>query len=322
MVKKKTSKKLIICKGCAKPLGKTLPRIQCSGTCGSWVHASKQCTSLEEKQLLSYVERKEKWICETCCASEEESEESSDDEVTSSEEDEEETSNTSPKNKKKGVAGSKAGDGLGSKLEFIVKQNEQILRKLEKIEKENKKLKDELRELKSENNKIRKEVDFLKTQRENYRQDTLKNNVVISGVPLKESMDRNELGAIVINIAKKLDIDIADEDFTCHKVGKTVPKQLRVVFASADKKDMIMKNKKEHVLNTKQIGLSEDRIIYINHDMTIKNQLLFKKARECKKEGAVKYVWYKDGRIFARKSDNSTIIRVNTDDDLLQLKKN
>lgn len=290
--------------------------MQVLGTCNKTMHF------IGTKANSSIHRRKKAWICESCCASEEESEESSGDEGDSScEEVEEETLNTSHKNKKRGVAESSAGGSSESKLELIVEQNRQILKKLDRIERENKQLKDELKELKSENNKIRKEIDFLKTQREYYRQDTLKNNVVISGLPLKDNVDRNELNKFVIDIAKKLDVNISGKDITCYKVGKTEQKQLKVVFENADKKDLIMKNKRDLVLNTKHIGLSEDKIIYINHDMTIKNQLLFKKAREYKKEKAIKYAWYKDGKIFARQSDNSAIIRIKSDDDLLQFKK-
>lgn len=321
MTKKKSSG-VYVCKGCAKPLGKTLPRIQCSGGCKSWVHATKKCTSIEEKQLLPFIEKKAPWTCETCCTSGEDSEENSSVEESSDEGEEAEPPRKSPKNKRGNVRTSHSGDSSDSKLELIVKQNNEILNKLNKIERENKQLKAELKALKSENSEIRKEIDLLKNQREYYRQDTLKNNIIISGIPMKESTDKDELNKLVISIAKRLDVNITDGDITCYKVGKNEPKQLKVKFADADKKNLIMKNKKVLVLNTKQIGFSEDKIIYINHDMTLRNQLLLKRARECKRGGAIKYAWYKDGKVLVRKDEDSPTVRIKTEDDLLQFQKN
>lgn len=277
---------------------------------------------MDEKQLLPFIEKKAPWTCVTCCTSGEDSEENSSVEESSSEEEEAEPPRKSPKNGRSNDKKSHSGDSSDSKLELIVKQNNEILKKLNGIEKENKQLKAELKALKSENSEIRKEIDLLKSQGEYYKQDALKNNIVISGVPVKESTGKDELNRLVINIAKRLDVNITDKDITCYKVGKNEPKQLKVKFTNADKKDLIMKNKKAHVLNTKQIGFSEDKTIYINHDMTLRNQLLLKRAREYKRENAIKYAWCRDGKVLVRKDEDGPTVRIKTEDDLLQFQKN
>ena len=82
-----------------------------------------------------------------------------------------------------------------------------------------------------------------------------------------------------------------------------------------------MVKKKTIDLNTNKIGLSTDNTIYINHDMTPKNQLLLKQARELKQKNQVKFSWYKDGTVYVRKTTTSPTIRIKSEEDLTNLKK-
>lgn len=51
--------------------------------------------------------------------------------------------------------------------------------------------------------------------------------------------------------------------------------------------------------------------IYINENLTKRNKKLFKKARDLKRNGDVKYAWCKNGKIFIRKTDDSKVIVFN-----------
>ena len=78
-----------------------------------------------------------------------------------------------------------------NKIDILIKQNKKILKKLEEIEKENKQMKLELKEIREENSNLRKEVDTLEGQKGYMKQDSLKNNIVISGLPLDNNTSEN-----------------------------------------------------------------------------------------------------------------------------------
>ena len=208
-----------------------------------------------------------------------------------------------------------------NKIDILIKQNEKILKKLEEIEKENKQMKLELKEIREENSNLRKEVDTLKGQKEYMKQDSLKNNIVISGLPLDDNSSENDLNAFVVKIIKNMDITLTEQDMKCFKVGKGDKKLAKVIFSKPEIKEQIMVKKKTIDLNTNKIGLSTDNTIYINHDMTPKNQLLLKKARELKQKNQVKFSWYKDGTVYVRKTTTSPTIRIKSEEDLTNLKK-
>ena len=66
----KKKHKTPICKGCNRPLGKIRSKIQCSGDCKGWFHATDHCTSLTNEELTEVKNNKVLWYCETCNDSE------------------------------------------------------------------------------------------------------------------------------------------------------------------------------------------------------------------------------------------------------------
>ncbi|KAL3265662.1 hypothetical protein HHI36_009866, partial [Cryptolaemus montrouzieri] len=141
---------------------------------------------------------------------------------------------------------------------------------------------------------MRKEMDLLKKQKDITKPDSLKNNIVISGLPMDQITDKESVTKTVIKILKKLNMDLKPEDVECYKIGKDNGKQIKVSFLNIDNKNSVMEAKKNILLKATDFDFDENKTIYINIDITIKNQLLLKKARELKKSNMIKYAWYKD----------------------------
>ncbi|XP_037555109.2 uncharacterized protein LOC119431705 [Dermacentor silvarum] len=57
-------------------------------------------------------------------------------------------------------------------------------------------------------------------------------------------------------------------------------------------------------------------MMYLNENLTQTNKELFWKARTKGKESSYKYVWVKNGKIFARKEDGGRVLRIATVDDV------
>lgn len=307
------------CNGCNKSLGKKAYKIQCMGTCQKWFH--EKCTGLNENILNKVKARKRTWVCEACSKIpyEEESEDESDqDENILSSESEEETNEKKPKKKKspkKNCRGKITLEDLMEKLESIMVENREYHKRLDKYESEMKSVKKQMNELKEENAKLNREINILSQTKKLQEQEKLENNVILQGIPIEEST-KEGLNKCVTKIADKLKINLTSTDFSVQKIGK---RNLKVKFNEKEKKDELMKAKKNTTLKLNMIGFQEDNNIYINHDMTQENQKLFKEARDLKKTSGYKYVWFSNGTVNLRKSETSNIIKILSSDVLQNL---
>ena len=58
-------------------------------------------------------------------------------------------------------------------------------------------------------------------------------------------------------------------------------------------------------LNTKILKHHQPRPIYINEDLTKINQIIFKKARDLKRQKIIEFAWARNGRIYVKKTATS-----------------
>lgn len=201
------------------------------------------------------------------------------------------------------------------KLNHVIQQNDTLTKKFEKQEKINQELKNEILDLKTKYLDMQKELISLNINKRDTEQAKLEKNIVISGIPkLGENVSENK--QIVNDIAKVLKVNMEAEEFKCAIIGHQQNKQLKVIFKKKETKDLLMTAKKNFALNATQVGFTENQTLYLNHDLTKENQIIFKLAREMKKEKKIKYVWFADNKLYARKSDNSKIWAINTEEDL------
>lgn len=72
---------------------------------------------------------------------------------------------------------------------------------------------------------------------------------------------------------------------------------------------LILNGKKEKTLNTSILYPdAENRLIYINENMTKYYRMLLKKARDLKRNGTVNFAWFKIGKVLIRKTEKSKVI--------------
>ncbi|KAL3277864.1 hypothetical protein HHI36_013205 [Cryptolaemus montrouzieri] len=86
----------------------------------------------------------------------------------------------------------------------------------------------------------------------------------------------------VLKIADRLNLNLSKEDISCYKIGEEAIKHIKVSISNFDIKNSIMEAKKKVLIKAADFGSQEEKIIYINHDITITKQLILKKARELK----------------------------------------
>ncbi|KAL3288441.1 hypothetical protein HHI36_002886 [Cryptolaemus montrouzieri] len=107
----------------------------------------------------------------------------------------------------------------------------------------------------------------------------------------------------------------------CYQIGNNGKKQIKLVFRDKEKKELFMSKRKESQITTKNLKLTGDSIIYLNHELTRQNQLLFKLTRDKKRELQYKFAWFAQGKIFLRKTEDSKIIQVRDEATLQNLEQ-
>lgn len=312
------------CAYCTKKLVHNQVQVQCNN-CEEWVH--QKCTTLSKNEIKDIQKKKIIWKCEECDEEgrDTENEDSDNEESDESEDDGSQTkkksptkSKISPKAKVKNQTKNKISlEDLFEKINYVIDQNDKLHKKIDAQEKESKELKKDIKKLKEEHQLLKKEVYHLKNNKNTNEQDKLKNNLMISGLSLAENSE-NELKETVVKIGKKMKVNVQEEEITCAIVGKE-KKQLKVTFSNYETKEKIMKAKKDQTLKANELGFEQDHIIFLNHDLTVDNQKLLKKAREAKVQLKYKFAWYSNGKIFLRKTENSKIVHISSEDILEDL---
>ena len=175
--------------------------------------------------------------------------------------------------------------------------------------------------LSEDNIQISNRVSSLQVQLNRAEQEWLRNVVEFRGVPF---VDGETLDSIVCNVGQALGVDISVSDLDyCYRLklrgkGPDSPNPVIVRFLrhSLASKVVAARSGKRN-LTTKDIGfsLSPAAPVYVNESLTPFNRKLYSVVRDLKKNGKIKYVWVRNGRIHARKEDGSERLTISSTED-------
>ncbi|CAH1999709.1 unnamed protein product [Acanthoscelides obtectus] len=87
------------------------------------------------------------------------------------------------------------------------------------------------------------------------------------------------------------------------------------------KRDVIKRIKDLKGISTRQCGLEgSDRKIYFNEDLPMSKRVLFKMARELKKQKGYKTAFYLNGSVYIKTNENEQAIKIKCESDLDKLR--
>lgn len=146
-------------------------------------------------------------------------------------------------------------------------------------------------------------------------------NIEIENVELKEGEKVEE---IVLKVAEGIKIELSSKDIeAAHRLparkSSAAPPRIIVQFASRKKRDEFIAARSQAAPITSQLlvgGKSKERI-YLNENLTkYYSELLWRAKQKGKAEG-YKFIWFKFGKILAKKSETSRgVIRISTFNDI------
>ena len=206
-------------------------------------------------------------------------------------------------------------------MEFMNKKFEDVLKELKEVKVENEKYKKDVDMLKEKVVYLEEEVCELKNEQ-------LRDNLEISGLPHKDGENCN---LIAFNVCRQVYPDIKQEDIVdAFRMGSAKDKEGRprmqrnmlVKLKEKKVRNLIYKNKKRlKGVDTAKLGLSaEKKRLYINENLSRESKFLFSKANALRKEKSWRYIWTDFGAILLRKADDSKVLRVRSEKDLVFIK--
>ncbi|CAG4925981.1 unnamed protein product [Colias eurytheme] len=169
-------------------------------------------------------------------------------------------------------------------------------------------------------------ISKLKTELNDRDQEMLLTNIEITGLPEREGENVVHLVSLV---AAKLDIQIDQKEIvSAHRCGTNNNKRditgtlsrrpISVRLCRRSLRDeFLRKARVRRGVDTSGMELpGTPQKFYVNERLTKFNRYLFHKAREEGRRCGWKYIWTKEGRIYARRNPDSTSKRIRSEEDL------
>lgn len=178
-----------------------------------------------------------------------------------------------------------------------------------------------------ENVTLRTQLETLTSKFDDLDQASRSCNVEIQNIPEKKGENLVQLS---LAIGKLLCVDLKDCDIrSVHRIAPGLatdrPKNIIMQLTTRRQRDeLIAAARARRSLTTEQLfGVSgipgvSSRFFIAEH-LTLKNKILFSKARQIAKEKNYKFVWVKNSCIFVRKSEESKVIQLRSKNDLEKL---
>ncbi|CAH2085234.1 unnamed protein product [Euphydryas editha] len=210
--------------------------------------------------------------------------------------------------------------GFEQSLSFISKQYDTLV---QAVNEKNEIIKN----LASDNQNLFSQVRDLKDRLSQVEQSLRIANVEITGVPEHKS---ENLVKTVVQLGKIVESPIAESDIThvtriakFNKESKR-PRSIIVKLQSQNHRDELLaavsrfnKKNRDKKLNTEHLGIGgRSQPVYVSEHLTLTKKHLHAATRIKAREAGFKFVWIRDGRIFARKSETSPAIYVKDEETL------
>lgn len=205
---------------------------------------------------------------------------------------------------------------IKASLNFMSKGLDEANRQLDATLGENKHLKKENEALRKtvftlQNDLVECKASLLKSE-----QYTRNRNLEIKGIAQTENEDLHQ---VLETIGESLGEAITARDVdVCHRVPTKTEGVTNIVvqFQRREKRDNVLEKARKKKLTTTVLGLPTDLPIYINEHLcpTMKKILGMAVAR--KREHNWKYVWTRNGCVFARRTETSRIVPICCENDV------
>ncbi|XP_037825241.1 uncharacterized protein LOC119613305 [Lucilia sericata] len=168
-------------------------------------------------------------------------------------------------------------------------------------------------EMREENKVNKKEIKEIDTKVNQMAQQMLNKKIEIKNIQNKDIQPND----VVKTIAGSINVNINEYDISDAYRLKNIKDKVIVEFTTYNKKREFMEKIKRHRIDGNIINNDNNNsYIYINDCLTAHNRKLLWLAKTKAKEANWKYVWSRNGSIFARKTENTPAILIKNTADI------
>ena len=215
--------------------------------------------------------------------------------------------------------------------QFISTKYETLKTNYDSLMATNKQQAEEIKRLKILSNELETRVVKEGQKVESLEQYGRKLNLEITGVPVKDEENTND---IVVEIAKLANVDLSlDQISTSHRLPvkpkrpsnnenvSPAPPPIIVRFISRNVRNTLYVNRQNlRQADFKTFSVEGTSSVYVNENLTRYRKKLFWSAKQKVKSSRFKYIWTADGNIFLKKSDQSHSLMIKSEKDLELIK--
>lgn len=213
--------------------------------------------------------------------------------------------------------------GLYQSVNFLAEGYEDFKNKIKQLELEN-------NTLKMETESLHKRVQYMETDYYLEQQQKLHKHITIHGIPQQKN---DEIENTIISLASKLNVNIDSTNIiSCrtmnNKNNSNKTPIIIVEFNDLQIKQQLQTQCKSNgplllsqiLKHTKNTNM-EHKQIYINDYLCTYIKQLLEKAKNIQKQCNIKFVWSKNGKVYARFSEKTPIMQIRNYKDITDLEE-
>lgn len=220
---------------------------------------------------------------------------------------------------------------LNSTLKEVQKSNLNIENSIEFLASQNEELKNRISVLENNAKDDKQYILYLENKVEDLQLGSRKCNFEIKNVPKMENESKDDLIEMVTCLSKTVNCEIMKTDIRdIYRVrGKREQKNTPIIIEANSallKADFLRMTKSFNVKNknkicAKHLGIKTqgDTPVYVSEHLTAHASRLFFLARDLKKTKGYKFCWTSYGKVYVRKSEQSPVIVIRSEDQVHQL---
>lgn len=223
-------------------------------------------------------------------------------------------------------------DSLTKAVSEIKIQNAEIQRSMEFLSASYDEMVKKVVSVQNDCTKNKEHIKHLENKIELLERNARSASIEIRNIPKQPSETKSTLCNLVKKTGIKVDCIVRDSDIRTifrTKTKNETQSPIIVEFATAVTKEELLKstrlynkNNSNDKLNTAHLDIvGTARPVYVSENLTSKAKRLYYLARELSKDRCYAHCWTLNGQVFLRKTDGAPHLRINSEEDLVSLRK-
>lgn len=221
-------------------------------------------------------------------------------------------------------------ESINTALTTIMTQNLEIQKSVETLTCQHEHLLTKINNLEQENSTYKKRLSYLETKLDLLEKSSYSTTIEIRNLPKQIQETKTYFTDTIKTLGSTLGLETPIQNSEIRNIFRSKSEAIVVDFTTTLRKESLIskfrqynktrRESKEAPLNSQQIKIpGASHTIYISEYLTSKARRIFYMARESVKNKKLAAAWTSYGKVFAKKDEGSTPVRIDEESDLCKL---